>query len=515
MKSINTSISDDFEQYHHRLVNSLLYFTQVFYYIRTGRKFELSEPIGRESHFISICRKLVAVFDGEINKLIINIPPRYGKTELVIHFVAWALAQYPDSNFLYSSYAHSLAKKQTQTIRNILQMKEYQDIFRVKIKEDTSAKDNFETTSNGVVFAAGAGGSITGRGAGIKNCNRFGGCIIIDDIHKPDEATSDTIREGVNEWYYNTLQSRVNSPNTPIIFIGQRVHEDDLVSQLLKSAEWDSLVLPALDEAGNALYPSMHNVIDLTKMQKLQPYVFSAQYQQNPLPAGGALFKEDDFYLMEELPDIKTTFITCDSAETEKQYNDATVFSFWGVYPIEFRGNVLDGLYGLHWLDCLEIRIEPKDLEQEFLNFWSACLRYPIKPKFAAIEKKSTGVTLLSVLKKVQGLRLVEIERNKASGSKSDRFLDMQQYISSKQVSLPLDGKHTRKCIDHMKKITANNAHRFDDIADTCYDAIKLALIDKFVILNEIKSNNYEDVAKNIFKTSNKVDRLKKAAYLR
>ena len=236
-----------------KLQGSLLDFTQVFFKLRTGRLFELSQPDGRESHYITIIRELVKVARGETKRLIINVPPRYGKTELLIHFVAWTMSINPDSNYIYVSYSHSLAKKQTQTIRSFMQMPHYRKIFGVELRDDTSAKDNFETKQGGSVYAAGAGGTITGRGAGIKSHDGFGGCIVIDDIHKPDEVSSDTIREGINDWYYNTLQSRINSPNTPVIFIGQRLHEDDLAAHLINSGEWKTLIIPAIDPAGNAL----------------------------------------------------------------------------------------------------------------------------------------------------------------------------------------------------------------------------------------------------------------------
>jgi predicted phage terminase large subunit-like protein len=496
----------------HRMVNSLRYFTQIFYHVRTGRKFELSEPPGRESHYITICRELVKVFDGKTKRLIINVPPRYGKTELLIHFTAWAMAQYPDSNFLYISYAHSLAKKQTQTIRSILQLNDYHEYFGVRLKDDTSAKDNFETTNSGSVYAAGAGGSITGRGAGIKGIQRFGGAIIIDDIHKPDEVSSDTIREGINDWYYNTLQSRINSPDTPIIFIGQRLHEDDLAARLIASGEWDTLIIPAIDAAGNPLHPQMHDLKTLKRMQEESPYTFAAQYQQNPQPAGGGIFKPEWFVTHEHEPHILATFITVDSAETDKDYNDATVFSFWGLYKIKV-GDVESDQYGLHWINCIELRVEPKDLKNSFLNFYADCMKHKVKPTLAAIEKKSTGVTLLSVLKEYQGLQLIEIERTKASGSKTARFLEAQQYVAQRLVSLPTYGRHTDMCIEHCRKITANDSHRFDDIADTMYDAIKLALIDKTVVIMHKNKKPSNELASYLLSTTNKIDRLKRDAY--
>jgi predicted phage terminase large subunit-like protein len=494
-----------------RLVNSLLHFTQIFYLLRTGRKFELSFPPGRESHFLTICRELESVFDGKGKRLIINVPPRYGKTELLIHFVAWCLAQYPDSNFLYISYAHSLAKKQTQTIKSIIEMKEYQDIFNVRIKGDTSAKDNFELEEGGSVYAAGAGGSITGRGAGINSCNRFGGAIVIDDIHKPDEVTSDTIRQGINEWYYNTLQSRINSPNTPIIFIGQRLHEDDLAANLIKEG-WKSLIIPAIDKSGNPLHPTMHDLSALKKMQEQSPYIFASQYQQDPQPAGGGIFKPEWFRTHDIEPHIIASFITVDSAETDKSYNDATVFSFWGLYRIKV-GDIDTDEYGLHWMDCWELRVEPRDLKPSFLNFYAGCCKHKAKPKLVAIEKKSTGVTLLSVLKEYQGLQLLDIQRNKTHGDKISRFLDAQPYVAQGLISLPTYGKHTRTCIEHCRKITANNSHRFDDIADTMYDAIKIALIDKTMIVRSGEKQDYNAVAKNVMSTFKHIDRLKKAAY--
>jgi predicted phage terminase large subunit-like protein len=495
-----------------QLLGSLLLFTQVFYKLRTGREFELSHPVSRESHYLSICKSLKRVFNGECKRLMINVPPRYGKTELVINFIAWCLARYADSNFLYISYAHTLAKKQTQTIKQIIEMPHYRKLFGVEIAEDSSAKDNFETTQRGSVYAAGAGGAITGRGAGVKNASRFGGAIVIDDIHKPTEVTSDTVREGINDWYFNTLQSRVNGPTTPIIFIGQRLHEDDLAANLLNSGEWESVILPALDKAGNALHPQMHDKAALLKMEHDSPYVFASQYQQNPQPAGGGIFKPENFVLLDEEPNILATFITADTSETSKDYNDATVFSFWGLYRIiEF--NVDINLYGLHWIDCDELRCEPKDLEAEFTQFLVDCCRHKVQPTLAVIEKKSTGVTLSSVLKAKRGLQIIDITRTKASGSKATRYLEAQPFQASRRISLPRNGKHTDMCIEHMRKITANDTHRFDDIADTFYDAVKIGLIDDFISKSFVKEVAQDSVVKQIAAAMRSTQQLREQAY--
>jgi len=492
-----------------KLWGSLLLFTQVFYQLRTGREFSVSEPTCREPHVMTLCRALTQTLRGKIPLLLINIPPRYGKTELLIHFVAWSLSRYPDSQFLYVSYSHSLAKKQTQTIRQIMALPQYKKLFDVHLSDASSAKDNFETTQGGCVFAAGSGGTITGRGAGLQNVDRFSGAIIIDDIHKPDEVTSDVMRQGVIDWYYNTLQSRVNAPGkTPIIFIGQRLHEADLPSHLIKTQSWETLVLPALDSAGNALNPSMHNEKQLLKLQIERPYEFAAQYQQDPQPAGGGIFKPEWFYLLDEEPNFLTTFITIDTAETDKTYNDATVFSFWGLYRIKNESAETD-ILGLHWIDCVELHIEPKDLESELRHFYTLASRHQVKPSVIAIEKKSTGVMLLSLIKSWRGIEIREIQRTIQSGTKITRFLEIQPIIASQRVSLPRHGKHTELCITHCKKITANNTHRFDDIADTLYDGIKLGLIEQSILFQNQQRHEVNRVISELAGHFQQVNRLR------
>jgi predicted phage terminase large subunit-like protein len=496
-----------------RLFGSLLLFIKFFYKTRTGREFTVSQPEGRQSHFIDIAKALTCVLNGETKRLIINVPPRYGKTEMLIHFVTWAIAQYPDSNFIYTSYSKTLAERQTQTIRDIINLPTYKKIFDVYLDSDSTAKDNFKTNKGGNIYAAGAGGTITGFGCGIKSCtDRFSGALLIDDIHKPDEVTSDTIRERINEWYYNTAQSRLNcGDDTPIIFIGQRLHEDDLPSNLIATREWETLIIPALDASNNALHPEMHSVQDLLKMKENQPYVFASQYQQDPQPAGGAVYKREWFPLLDNEPKILATFITADTAETDKDYNDPTVFSFWGIYKI-IQKEIETDIYGLHWINCHEVWIEPKDLESEFLQFYAGCMRHKVKPSLAAIEKKSTGVTLVSILNKMQGLQIIDIERTKASGNKASRFLEIQSYIASKRISLPSIGQHTMSCLDHCAKITANNTHRHDDRADTLYDAVKMALIDEVIIRRNIDINNNDEnqIVKTAMNKFNKIASLRR-----
>lgn len=476
----------DLDKLRADLWGSFLLFTRTFFPLVTGREFTISNPVGRESHFITIARELTLCARMQNPSLIINVPPGHGKSVMLSMWVAWTMSRYPNSQFLYISYGKVLATKHTEFIKRIISCAHYRELFGVEIRHDSKAKDFFQTTQGGTVKSFGSSGAITGQDGGLPNCDHFSGAVIMDDMHKPDEVHSDTIRQTVIDNYRETILQRPRGPNVPMVFIGQRLHEDDLPAYMLSGKDervWKTVVLKAIDSAGNALYPEVNPLAQLLEKQEKNAYVFASQFQQDPIPAGGALFKPENFVLLAEEPKITYTFITADTAETAKSYNDATVFSFWGIYEIVEYGQKT-GQYGLHWLDCHEIRVEPKYLKDEFISFYQECMLHPVKPLVACIEKKSTGVTLISTLQDLRGLQVRDVKRTKASGSKTERFLEIQPIVASKLISFTEHARHTEKCIQHMMKITANDTHRHDDICDTLYDAIKIALIDKTLIFN-------------------------------
>jgi len=479
-----------------QLQSSFLLFVRTFYPVLTGRDFILPCPAGRESHVITICRELVKCAKLETTRLVINVPPGHGKSLLMSMWTAWTMAKYPDSKYLYISYSHTLAAAHTDTVRRIMMLNDYRNLFGVELRADSKAKDFFQTTAGGAVGAFGSSGAITGRDAGLPGLDRFSGALILDDAHKPDEVHSDLVREGVIQNYRETILQRVRGINVPMIFIGQRLHEADLPAYLLAGNDghhWERVILKSIDAAGNCLYPEAFPLEMLKIREERDIYVFASQHQQDPQPAGGALFRPNYFAVLEQEPDIFFTFITADTAETSKSYNDATVFSFWGLYYIEVMGRKT-GEMGLHWLDCAELRVEPKDLKDEFMMFWAECARHKHPPLIAAIEKKSTGVTLVSVLQELRGMQIRDIPRNKTSGSKTQRFLDIQPHVAAKKVSFTEGARHAEMCTAHMCKITANNSHRHDDIADTLADAVRLALIDKTLYHTSNKESSSSSV---------------------
>jgi hypothetical protein len=461
-----------------KLQGSFLLFCQFFYKQLHQRDFILSNPMGRESHFITCARALTKCARLEDVRLILNLPPGHGKSTLLVMWVAWTMSMYPDSQYMYISYSKKIATKQTELIKRLISLYEYKTLFGITIQHDSKAKEYFKNTHGGTVAAFGASGSITGFDAGLPGLDRFSGALIVDDAHKPDEVHSDTIRESVIQNYKETVSQRVRGINVPIIFLGQRLHEADLPAFLLDDGDgtqWKNVILQSLDEAENALYPEAFPKEMLVKLREFSPYVYASQHQQNPIPAGGALFKPEYFVKLTEEPKFVITFITADTAETENTYNCPTVFSFWGLYilpedPTQF---------GLHWIDCIQEWVEPKDLKPLFDGFLLQARRHKNPPSIAAIEKKSTGTTLLSLLSNERGIEIRDINRDRTS--KEQRSLNCQTFVYQRLISFTEGDPHVEMCIDHMKKITANGTHARSDICDTFTDACKMAFIDKSI----------------------------------
>ncbi len=467
-----------------KLLGSFLMFARVFYELKTGREFIISKPMGREPHVITIARELKAVFNLQTQRLLINVPPGHHKSTLVCLWIAWCYANYPDCNFLYISISYELAEKHTSFIKEVMEMPLYKELFGVHLRGDSKAKGKFKTEAGGTCAAFGAKGAVVGNDGGLPNLDRFSGAIVMDDMHNPDETFSDTMREAVITNFKSTIEQRARGINVPFLFIGQRLHEADLPAFFIDRRdgyEWKHVILTSLDAHDNVLYPEAFPKEMLLLKREHDPYNFWAQHMQLPQPAGGGIFKTADFISMPLEPEMIASFLTIDTAETADSWNDSTAMSFFGIYKISFRG-IDSGLYGLHWLDCREVRLEPRDLETEFFDFYTNCMRFRVKPTYTCIEKKSVGVTMCSTLKNIPGVRVIEIDRNSTHGNKTKRYYEIQPFVARHQVTFTQGAKHADMCIKHMGKITGNMSHAHDDIADTLEMAVRSALIEGTVM---------------------------------
>jgi len=420
-------------------------------------------------HHKIICDALTKVFRGECKRLIINVPPRYSKTELaVINFIAWCLGQVPDAEFIHTSYSSTLASNNAWQARELVTHESYREIFpNTALRSDSAAKHEWRTTAGGIVYAAGSGGTITGYGAG-KHRSGFGGCILIDDPHKPDEATSNVIREGVIEWFQNTLESRKNDPvNTPIILIMQRLHEEDLSGWLLKGGNgehWDHISLPALNETtGEPLWAEKHTKEMLEKMQSSNSYVFAGQYQQRPAPLGGGILKGAWFRRYREMPNFSYRKIFADTAQKTKEHNDYSVFECWGASK---DGNA-------YLIDMIRGKWEAPELKRRATDFWNKHLATdPVtygSLRAMVVEDKSSGTGLIQDLAISSSIPIMGIERVK---DKLTRVMDIAGYVESGRVFLPEESPFVADFISEMESFTPNDTHAHDDQIDPMCDAI-------------------------------------------
>lgn len=248
-----------------------------------------------------LAEALEKVRSGEIKNLVINMPPRYGKTELaVINFIAQSIAANPKARFIHLSYSDDLALDNSGRVRELIKSDWFQNFWPVELKDDADSKKKWYTEQGGGLYATAAGGPITGFGAGTTDQpddGLFYGAIIIDDPHKVDDVDRDNARAAVTQRLNTTIKSRRNSRNTPIIIIMQRLHEDDMsgfVLNGLMGEEFTLLSLPAIYE-GKPLWEFKHTMKELQQMKASDNRTFMAQYMQDPTPDDGTFFKREWF----------------------------------------------------------------------------------------------------------------------------------------------------------------------------------------------------------------------------
>lgn len=263
-------------------------------------------PWKKGDHHKRICDALMKVYNGEIKRLVINIAPRYSKTELaVVYFTAFCMGHKPDSEFIHASYSATLAEGNSVNIRNVVSHPEYAKIFpNMELASDSKARADWKTTNGGRFYATGFGGTLIGIGAG-KMREGFGGAFIIDDPIKASEAHSEKIRDSVIDDFKSSVKSRLNAPWTPMILIMQRLHENDLAGWVLAGnddEEWESLIIPSRNPDGSPLWPFKHSAKMLDALEKADEYGFSCQHLQRPAPPEGGMFKADRITIVDIVP---------------------------------------------------------------------------------------------------------------------------------------------------------------------------------------------------------------------
>lgn len=419
-------------------------------------------------HIEAIASKLEECRRGKVRRLIINLPPRHLKSHCSsIAFVAWLLAQDPAAQVICASYGQDLADKLARDCRSVMQSAWYKRLFPLTRLSDRQAVHDFATTASGLRMATSVGGVLTGRGADL---------ILIDDPLKPEEALSETRRKAVNDWYDNTLLSRLNDKERGcIVIIMQRLHQDDLVGHVLEQEKWEVLSFPAIAEedethvidgvlgqrvfqrrVGDILHPARESATALKALrQTLGEYNFSAQYQQSPSPLGGAMVKTSwlRYYDPASLPTRFTmTVQSWDTANKSEELNDYSVCTIWGV---------LDQKYYL--LDVFRKRLNYPELKRAVKDMAG---RYP--GSTVVIEDKASGTQLIQDLQH-EGVLWVKGYEPPPRTDKLMRLHAQTAAFENGFVYLPREALWLN---DYVKELTTFPGARYDDQVDSTTQAL-------------------------------------------
>ena len=428
------------------------------------------EAVFRHGVYIDlVASALQKCLDGGVKRLIINLPPRGLKSHMVsVALVAFALGHDPTKKFICASYGQDLADKHARDCRTIMMSPMYRALFPQTVIAVKSLSD-FTTTRGGDRMSTSVNGVLTGRGADI---------IILDDIIKPDDAMSESRRREAIDWYRNSLLSRLNDKeNGVIIIVMQRLHQEDLVGELLGSEpdRWEVLSLPAIareDETypfdtvfgqqtfrrrvGEPLHPERESlsVLDQIK-QAIGEFNFQSQYQQDPIPVEGNLVKAEWLcsYSPEERPK-KFSFVlqSWDTASKSGELNDYSVCTTWGLY---------DGFFYL--LDVWRKRVGYPELKRAALDLFR---KY--QPHKILIEDKSSGIALIQDLRS-DGVRRTEAHKLLPGVDKVVRFSTQTIHFEQRKVIIPEKSPWRDEWV---REITGFPSTKFDDQVDSTTQAL-------------------------------------------
>ena len=389
---------------------------------------------------VKIASALESVERGDTKRLIICMPPRYGKTELAsVRFPAWFLGRNPDKRVIQASYAAGLARTFGRKARNLLTTDAYRAIFDgISTAQDTKAADEWNIANHdGGYISAGVGGGLTGHGGDV--------CLIDDPFSGPEDAQSKLMRDKAWEWYTDVLKTRVQGLSA-IILIQTRWHEDDLAGRLLaeddtcercnkRTAEhdddhpfkrlgdgWTLVEFPALtetDDGYDALWPARHDVGELLRLRAQNPRTFASLYQQRPAPQEGNLFKREWFqHVYRDLPENSYCIQAIDTAYKTGVGNDYSVIATWATNGTNY-----------YLVDIWRGRVEYPDLRRMI-----AAKAEQYKPRGILIEDAASGQSVIQDLRRNTPLPIIP-ERPK--GSKEDRADAVSHVFESGRVFVP------------------------------------------------------------------------------
>jgi predicted phage terminase large subunit-like protein len=391
------------------------------------------EPYLRNWHVEAIAHQLMGAVAGDHRRLIITIPPRTMKSFIAsVCLPAWLLGRSPGMRIICASYAQDLSSDFAYEMRKLMQTPWYRQVFPgTHLDPKRSAVDEIRTTRGGYRLSTSTGGTLTGRG---------GDVIIIDDPIKAKDAHSDTVRESAWKWFTGTVLSRLNNQKKGVIIVvAQRLHMEDLPGRLLATEGWHELCLPivawqdqeieiakgrlAHRPAGHTLHDQRFGPEEIRRLrEEMGERDFEAQYNQRPLPPGGALFKLEWLARYGEPPpvhQVEAVLQSWDTAYDIEEQHDYSVCSTWALSGKRY-----------YLLDIYRARLEFPDLEKAVYK-----LREKWKAELVILEKAGAGISLYQNIRR--GNRNLWAVCLSPLGSKQDRASQQSPKFERGEVYVP------------------------------------------------------------------------------
>jgi predicted phage terminase large subunit-like protein len=413
-------------------LNALLRQDLTSFIMKTFATLDGAQSFRPNWHIDLIADHLMRAYRREIKRLIITLPPRSLKSICAsVAFPAWTLGRNPQLRLICASYSQDLSAKLARDCRTVMTTPWYRRAFpAASLNPDKLAETEFETLAGGYRLSTSVGGTLTGRG---------GNFIIIDDPIKPQDAQSEPRRQAVKQWYDSTLYSRLdNKKDDVIILIMQRVHVDDLVAHVQEKEDWEVLRLPAIAESderhvlsdgrkvgrrsGTALHPSHEPLEVLDKIRRsMSSFLFSAQYQQAPVPAGGHLIKWSWFRTYEQLPDLSPYGQIVQSWDIAATLSDGSDWSVCTTWLLKDKAYYL--------IDVLRKRLEFPALRRAVLD-----QAHAYGAKIVLIEAAGVGIGLIQQIKAERKVHVIAVQ---PEGSKVDRMAAQSAIIEAGNVLVP------------------------------------------------------------------------------
>jgi hypothetical protein len=444
-----------------------------------------------------LCKVLMAVYRGEITRLIINIPPSYGKTEFAVKlFISWVLGQNSNLKSIYVSYSDKLASKTPSNTKQIIKSKAYSKVFGEKKLNKTADQEWYldkNGREDGGMFSTTVKGGVTGF---------HGDFLIIDDPMKAIEANSKAARDEVMEFFEGSATSRLrkSNPNAAIIIIMQRLHEKDLVGQLLdkECEDWTHINLTGIEPkeqvyefmnfhykrpANEPLNEKFEDETRLKSQKKTMNEKWYSQYMQDPKTIETGYVTDDDFTSVakwELTEDNKC--ISIDPAQSTKQTADNRAISLVGVCENEQKielYNVYGTWFGKwtndEFVDHIISVMEDNPRVPVFMEssgggiLTEQNLRKKIKEVNA--ERKQQGKPILT--------NKVTLFNPKTSISKNQKIEDsIDSYLKNHQIRFVIGGAGQEQVKKEYKAFHPEKDSKEDD----CMETIANVVVNDFIV---------------------------------